>query len=146
MEDPPDRAARNRFDASENAVPFSRIALRAGKPAPYRQALMDGIQRALVATFNVPEDDRFMIVSEHDEAGLSFDRNYPGIARSDDFVLIQITVSNTRTLEQKKALFRRIADELAESPGVRQEDVFINLVEVVKENWSFGNGIAQYAT
>ncbi|MGH8779621.1 tautomerase family protein [Paraburkholderia sp.] len=127
-------------------MPFTRIALRAGKPAPYRQALMQGVQRALVATFNVPEADRFMIVSEHDEASFAFDPSYPGISRSDDFVLIQITVSNTRTVEQKKALYRRIADELAENPGVRKEDVFINLVEVLIENWSFGNGIAQYAT
>ena len=59
--------------------------------------------------------------------------------------MIQITVNNTRTIEQKKALYKRIAEELAESPGLRREDVFINLVEVPKENWSFGNGIAQYA-
>ena len=71
--------------------------------------------------------------------------SYLGIARSDDLVLIQITVSNTRTLEQKKALFRRIAELLGESPGIRPEDVFVNLVEVVKENWSFGHGLAQYA-
>ena len=126
-------------------MPFTRIALRAGKPAAYRQALTQGIQRALIAEFNVPEDDIFMVITEHDESNFVYDRNYLGIARSDDFVLIQLTVTNSRTQEQKKALYKRIADNLAEHPGVRREDVFINLVEVLKENWSFGNGIAQYA-
>jgi 4-oxalocrotonate tautomerase family enzyme len=60
-------------------------------------------------------------------------------------VLIQLTVSDTRTLEQKKQLFRRIADLLSETAGLRREDIFINLVEVEKENWSFGRGEAQYA-
>jgi phenylpyruvate tautomerase PptA (4-oxalocrotonate tautomerase family) len=68
-----------------------------------------------------------------------------GIERSDELVILQITVSNTRSLEQKKALFARIAEKLSQNPGLRPEDVFINLVEVVNENWSFGNGIAQYA-
>ena len=126
-------------------MPFTRIALRAGKPAAYRQALTHGIQRALIAEFNVPEDDIFMVITEHDESNFVYDRNYLGIARSDDLVLIQLTVTNSRTQEQKKALFKRIADNLAEHPGVRREDVFISLVEVLKENWSFGNGIAQYA-
>ena len=126
-------------------MPFTRIALRAGKPAAYREALTQGIQRALIAEFNVPEDDIFMVITEHDDSNIVYDRNYLGIARSDDLVLIQLAVTNSRTQEQKKALFKRIADNLAEHPGVRREDVFINLVEVLKENWSFGNGIAQYA-
>lgn len=126
-------------------MPLTRIALRAGKPAEYRKALTDSIQRALVGTFNVPKDDVFMLLSEHEAGNLIYDRQYLNIERSDDFVAIQLTVSNTRTLEQKKALYQRIADELAESPGLRREDVFISLVEVDKENWSFGNGIAQYA-
>ncbi|MBN3767436.1 tautomerase family protein [Burkholderia sp. Ac-20365] len=125
-------------------MPFTRIALRAGKSAEYRQALTQGIQRALVAEFNVPEDDVFMVITEHDDSNLVYDRNYLG-KRSDDLVLIQLTVTNSRNQEQKKALYKRIADNLAENPGVRREDVFINLVEVLKENWSFGNGVAQYA-
>jgi phenylpyruvate tautomerase PptA (4-oxalocrotonate tautomerase family) len=96
-------------------------------------------------TFNVPDEDRFITISEHDEDSFLFSRSYMGIERSDDLVILQITVSNTRTVEQKKALFARIAERLAQDPGLRREDVFINLVEVVKENWSFGNGIAQYA-
>jgi phenylpyruvate tautomerase PptA (4-oxalocrotonate tautomerase family) len=125
-------------------MPLTRIALRAGKPAEYRKALTDSIQRSLVDTFNVPKDDIFMLITEHEAGNFVYDRQYLHIERSDDLVVIQITLNNTRTLEMKKALYKRMADELAESPGLRREDVLINLVEVLKENWSFGNGIAQY--
>ncbi|MFM0056756.1 tautomerase family protein [Paraburkholderia phytofirmans] len=126
-------------------MPLTRIALRAGKPVEYRKAVTESIQRALVDTFNVPKDDIFMLITEHEAGNFVYDNQYLNVQRSDDLVIIQITLNNTRTLEMKKALYKRMADELAESPGLRREDVFINLVEVLKENWSFGNGIAQYA-
>ncbi|WP_454829196.1 tautomerase family protein [Paraburkholderia xenovorans] len=126
-------------------MPLTRIALRAGKPVEYRKALTESIQRSLVETFNVPKDDIFMLITEHEAGNFVYDSQYLNVERSDDLVIIQITLNNTRTLEQKKTLYKRMADELAESPGLRREDVFINLVEVLKENWSFGNGIAQYA-
>jgi phenylpyruvate tautomerase PptA (4-oxalocrotonate tautomerase family) len=126
-------------------MPLVRISLRQGKPAAYRKAIAEGVYTALRETFNVPEDDRFITISQHDEESFFYGQNYLGISRSDDLVILQITVSNTRTVEQKKTLFARIAETLVRNPGLRREDVFINLVEVVKENWSFGNGIAQYA-
>jgi phenylpyruvate tautomerase PptA (4-oxalocrotonate tautomerase family) len=85
-----------------------------------------------------------MTISEHDETDFAYSPTYLGIARSDDLILIQMTVSNTRPREKKQALFRQIVENLKADPGVRPEDVFINLVEVLPENWSFGNGIAQY--
>ena len=126
-------------------MPLTRIALRKGKPAQYRTAILEGVYAAMRATFNVPEDDRFMTITQHDEDEFLYGAHYLGIDRSDDLVIIQLTVSNTRTTEQKKALFARIAERLAESPGLRAQDVFINLVETAKENWSFGHGEAQYA-
>jgi phenylpyruvate tautomerase PptA (4-oxalocrotonate tautomerase family) len=96
-------------------------------------------------SFNVPEDDQFMTITEHEAANFRYSPTYFDIARSDDLVYIRITANNTRTLEQKKALYRRITERLGDSPGVRPEDVFVNLVEVAKENWSFGHGLAQYA-
>ena len=83
-------------------------------------------------------------ISEHDEDDFVYDPNYLGIRRSDDLVMIQLTVSNTRPREQKKQLYRRIVEHLTRNPGLRAEDILINLVEVLPENWSFGNGEAQY--
>jgi phenylpyruvate tautomerase PptA (4-oxalocrotonate tautomerase family) len=126
-------------------MPLVRVSLRRGKPAAYHQAIFDGVYRAMRETFNVPEDDRFMTLSEHDESTFTYRASYFGIARSDDLVILQITANNTRTAEQKKALYRRIAEHLTASPGLRPEDIFISLVEVLPENWSFGHGVAQYA-
>ena len=126
-------------------MPLTHISLRAGKPEAYRQAIFDGVYRALREAFNVPEDNGFMAITEHEAANFRYGAHYMGIARSDDLVFIQITANNTRGVEQKKALFRRIAEQLAHSPGLRPEDVFVSLVEVEKENWSLGNGLAQYA-
>lgn len=126
-------------------MPLVHISMRTGKSDAYRQAIFDSVYRALRDTFNVPEDDQFMTITQHDAADFRYGKWYLGAARSDDLVFIQITANNTRTLEQKKALFARTAELLAESPGIRPEDVFVNLVEVAKENWSMGNGLAQYA-
>jgi 4-oxalocrotonate tautomerase len=125
-------------------MPLVRIDLRRGKSADYKKAICDGIYRALRETFNVPEHDRFMIVNEHDAGNLDHAELYLGISYSEDLVFIQITVSDTRNTATKQALFARIATLLAEKPGLRKEDVFINLLECKTENWSFGNGIAQY--
>jgi phenylpyruvate tautomerase PptA (4-oxalocrotonate tautomerase family) len=127
-------------------MPLVRIDLPSGKSTEYRRAVSLGIQRALIKTFNVPQDDLFQVITEHvPGSGIVRSPSYLGISYSDDLTIIQLTVSNTRTIEHKKQLFRRIADHLAEDPGLRREDIFINLVEVAKENWSFGNGEAQYA-
>lgn len=126
-------------------MPLVRISLRAGKSEAYRVAIGDAVHRAMVETINVPAQDRFQIITEHDAAGLLYDPSYLGIARTDDLVVVQITLNAGRTTEMKKAFYARLAELLAASPGVRREDVLVSLVEVSKENWSFGNGIAQYA-
>jgi phenylpyruvate tautomerase PptA (4-oxalocrotonate tautomerase family) len=125
-------------------MPLVRISLRKGRPAEYRRRLGDAVHRALVDAFGVPEADRFQILAEHEPGDLVYDPGYLGIARTSDIVIIQLTVSAGRTLAQKRALFRQIADNLA-ALGLRREDAWVNLVEVAKENWSFGNGEASYA-
>jgi 4-oxalocrotonate tautomerase len=125
-------------------MPLTRVSLRRGKPAAYRKAILEAVYRAMRESFDVPDEDRFMVISEHDDENFSYSANYLGIERTDDLVLIQLTVSNTRTVEKKKALYRKIVENLAADPGLRPEDIFINLVEVLPENWSFGHGIAQY--
>src|SRR5215469_16097592 len=126
-------------------MPFVRIDLRKGKDAAYRQQIGRVVYDAMVGV-GVPANDRFQIVGEHEADNFLFDPDYLGIHRTDDLVMIQITWNEGRTVEQKKQLYKAIADGLAKSPGVRPEDVLINLVEVKKENWSFGNGVAQYAS
>jgi phenylpyruvate tautomerase PptA (4-oxalocrotonate tautomerase family) len=127
-------------------MPLVRVDFPAGKSETFRKALSDGVYEAMRLTFNVPEDDRFQVLSSNESTSIVRPASYLGIDYSDDLVVIQITCNEGRTLEMKKALFAAIAERLAANPGVRQEDVFINLVEVKKENWSFGNGVAQYAT
>ena len=125
-------------------MPLLHISMRAGKPEAYRQAIFDSLYRAMRETLNVPEDDQFMTITEHHAANFRYGAGY-GIARSADVVYIQITVFNTRTPEQKKALFRRTAELLGENPGIRPEDVFVTILDAAKENWSVGNGVAQFA-
>jgi len=126
------------------AMPLLHISMRAGKPAAYRQAILDGLYRAMRDALNVPEDDQFMTITEHDAANFRYGNAY-GVVRSADVVYIQITVFSTRTAEQKKALFRRIAELLGESPGIRPEDVFVLVLDAAKENWSVGHGLASFA-
>ena len=125
-------------------MPLIHIALRRGKPAVYRQAIFDGLYAAMREALAVPEGDEFMTISEHDAANFRYGAAF-GIARSDDLVLIQITVFATRTADQKKALFRQIAQRLGENPGIRPEDVFVNVLDAGKDNWSVGHGLAQFA-
>lgn len=125
-------------------MPLVRIDLRKGKDAAYRQAIGSVVYEALVSV-GVPVNDRFQVISEHEADDFLFDPGYLGIARTDDLVIIQITWNEGRNLDQKRALYKAIADGLHTAVGLRREDVFINLVEVKKENWSFGNGEAQYA-
>ena len=125
-------------------MPLVRIDLRRGNSAAHKKAIADGVYRAMRETFTVPEEDRFIVVTEHDEHGFFYSKTYLNIERTDDLVMIQLTVTNSRSVDQKKALFARIVELLAQQPGLRGQDVFINLVEVDKANWSFGNGIAQY--
>lgn len=125
-------------------MPLVHVSMRTGKSDAYRQAIFDSIYQALRETFDVPDEDQFMAITEHDAANFRFSDSYLGITRSSDVLFIQITVSNTRPVEKKKALYSRIVERLGEQPGIRTEDVFINLVEVLKENWSFGHGQAQY--
>ena len=127
-------------------MPLVRISLLAGKPESHKRKVSDAVHRALVETISIPAQDRFHIITEHLRADFIYDPQYLNISRTENLVIIQITLSAGRTLEVRKALYRRIADLLHKEAGLRKEDVFINLVEVAKENWSFGNGEAQYAT
>ena len=126
-------------------MPLVRISLRKGKSEGYKKALADGVHRALVEAIEVPPQDRFQVLTEHSRGSLIYDPSYLGITRTDEIVLVQITLSAGRKPPQKRKLYKRMSEILAESPGLRPQDLMINLVEVAWEDWSFGNGVAQYA-
>ena len=126
-------------------MPLVRVDVPDSRTPEDLAAIGDGVHRALIEAIGIPEQDRFQVLSRHPAGLLVFDRSYLGISRSDGVVFVQITLSVGRSVEQKKALYAAIVRNLGRSPGIRGEDVFVNLVEVVKENWSFGNGVAQYA-
>lgn len=126
-------------------MPFTQISLKKGKSLEYRTALMEQVYLAMRESISIPEDDRFATITELDDGNFNNSGNYAGIERSDNIVFIQITLNAGRTTEKKKALYAEIVKKLEASPGVRPEDVVINLVEVAMEDWSLGNGVAQYA-
>jgi 4-oxalocrotonate tautomerase len=125
-------------------MPLVRIDLLEGKTAKYRAQVGAIVYRAMVDTLNVPKDDLFQIIAEHAPSGLNYDREYLGIHRSDDCIFVQITLNGGRSVDTKQRFYKAVADGLQEELKLRREDVFINLVEVQKEDWSFGNGEAQY--
>jgi 4-oxalocrotonate tautomerase len=125
-------------------MPFVRIDLREGTSPEYRNALGEGVHRAMIEALAIPPDDRFQVITEHPAEGLIYDRGYFGVQRSEKVVFVQITMSEGRKPQQKRKLFRRMAEILAESPGLKPQDLLINLVEVAWEDWSFGNGEAHY--
>jgi 4-oxalocrotonate tautomerase len=125
-------------------MPLVRIDLREGSTLEYRKAIADGVHQAMIEAIAIPAADRFQVICEHKPGGLIYDANYLDLERSDKVVFVQITLSTGRKPGQKRALFKRMAEILEKSPGLRKEDLVINLAEVSWENWSFGNGEAQY--
>jgi 4-oxalocrotonate tautomerase len=125
-------------------MPLVRISVRQGTSAEYRKALSDGVHRAMIEAIAIPRDDRFQVITEYLPEALVYDPQYLGVHRSDRIVFVQITMSFGRKPQQKRKLFKRMAEILAQAPGLPPQDLFINLVETSWENWSFGSGEAQY--
>jgi 4-oxalocrotonate tautomerase len=126
-------------------MPLVRIDLLEGRSREYGAEVGQIVYQALTDVMKAPQNDLFQIITEHPKAGFQFDRDFLGIHRSDDCIFVQITLNVGRTLEMKRSFYKAVADGLHENLKLRKEDVFISLVEVPKENWSFGNGEAQLA-
>ncbi len=125
-------------------MPLVRISTIKGA-GPDGRAVGDVVYQAMRDTINVPERDNFRIVTEHERGDLVYDPEYLGVARTDGIVVIEVTLNAGRTTEMKQRFYAAVAGRLHEQLGVRPEDVLLSLTEVAKENWSFGNGEAQYA-
>jgi phenylpyruvate tautomerase PptA (4-oxalocrotonate tautomerase family) len=126
-------------------MPLVRIDLRKGRPEGFGKRVGDVVYRTMVDTINVPPKDNFQIIAEHDSDGLVYDPSYHDVSRSDEIIIVQITLNEGRSVELKKAFYKALAERLHHELGVRTEDLFVSLIEVKKENWSLGGGVAQYA-
>jgi phenylpyruvate tautomerase PptA (4-oxalocrotonate tautomerase family) len=126
-------------------MPLVRIDLRKGRPEGFGKRVGDVVYRTMVDTINVPPKDNFQIIAEHDSDGLVYDPSYHDVSRSDEIIIVQITLNEGRSLELKKAFYKALAERLHHELGLRMEDLFVSLIEVKKENWSLGGGVAQYA-
>lgn len=126
-------------------MPLVRLSYMQGKPDGFGQHVGDIVYQTMVETLNVPPKDRFQVLTTHTKDNMIYDPDYLDIPRTDGVIFLQITLNEGRSVAVKQAFYATLVERLHTTLGVRQEDVFINLVEVKKENWSFGNGIAQYA-
>jgi phenylpyruvate tautomerase PptA (4-oxalocrotonate tautomerase family) len=126
-------------------MPLARIDLAQGKTQEYRKTIGNVVYNAMVDILKAPKDDRFQVISEHQASDFIFDPHFFGIERSADCVFIQLTLVTGRTLDQKRRFYKQVANELHAQLGMRREDVFISLVPVAAEDWSFGNGEASLA-
>lgn len=126
-------------------MPLVKIYLRSGKNDEYLRAVSASIHEALVTEANVPPDDRFQVIHQLSEIEMSAHGSYGGVERTNDLIIVEITLNAGRTVDVKKNLYAAIARNLQRDPGVRPDDVMVSLVEVTRENWSFGGGRATYA-
>jgi 4-oxalocrotonate tautomerase len=123
-------------------MPLARIDLIKGKSTEYRQTIGDVVYTAMVDILKAPKDDRFQVISEHDESNFIYDPNFFGIRRSKDVIFVQLTLAEGRTVDQKRGFYERVVGDLHDRLGVRREDVFVSLVGTGRDDWSFGNGEA----
>lgn len=127
-------------------MPLVRINLSENTPADTVQAISETVYETMINVANVPEDDKFQIITRHDDEELVYPKNgYLGMTYTPNIVFIQVTWNASRTVDTKKAFYRAVADGIHAKTGLRKEDVWISLVDVPRENWSFGNGEMQYA-
>jgi 4-oxalocrotonate tautomerase len=139
-------ALSSRFNSIESrTMPLVRINLPTATSDAQMAAVAEAVHQALVDTFNVPLPDRFQVLTRSPPNELICTPEFLGIAHSPTVVFVQIACSPGRSLEMKKALYAAIASKVAAHGHFAAADVIINLVETERENWSFGNGIAQYA-
>lgn len=126
-------------------MPFVRIDYPAGKDKGYREALSDAVATALTESLHIPSNDRFQVLTEHSRGAIVADQRHLEIDGSDQTIVVQAFINAGRSTEQKCSFYKATASHISQLTGTRKEDIIISIVEVRGENWSFGNGEAQYA-
>jgi 4-oxalocrotonate tautomerase len=125
-------------------MPLVEIDLLTGRSDAELDAISDAVHEAMVAELDVPQRDRFQLITEHRPRYLRFDPNYLDIDRDEGFLLIRITLAAGRATDAKQAFYRLLAGLLAERTGMRTENLAVVMVENEREDWSFGRGQASY--
>ena len=127
-------------------MPLVRIDLNKDAPAERVRIVSQAVYRAMIEIASVPINDKFQIVTRHSTDEIIYpEEGYLGVQYSPDLIMIQVTWVGGRSTEVKKQFYRRIADEIHAKAGIRRVDVWINLVDGGRDDWSFGNGDIQYA-
>ena len=125
-------------------MPLVTIDLLEGRSSQQLEAISGATHQAMVELLDVPERDRFQIITEHSPQTLSFDRHYLDIDRDEGFILVRIALAHGRTTEAKRGFYRRLAELLADRAGIRPENLAVIMTENEREDWSFGHGQASY--
>jgi 4-oxalocrotonate tautomerase len=132
--------------SQELKMPLARINLSKDASPEVVRAVSESVYDAMIKVANVPANDKFQVISRHSADELVYpEEGYLGISYSPQIVFIQVTWNAGRTVEVKKSFYRTVADSIHAKTGIRKEDVWISLVDVAREDWSFGNGEMQYA-
>jgi 4-oxalocrotonate tautomerase len=140
-----------KFESSEPkegaVMPLVRIDINKTASRERVRDVGDAVYNAMTAVANVPEYDRFQVVTRHEPDEIIYpEEGYLGIDYTPDLIIIQVTWVGGRSTDVKKKFYQHIADEIHAKQGVRKQDILISLVDCGREDWSFGNGEMQYAT
>lgn len=122
-------------------MPFVKTALPQGTEPHLKRSIVRGIHDALVEAIGMPEDELFNLVSEYRDSEFFFDRNFNGIARSENLIVVEITMRRGRSDAMKRALYAAITRNLEANAAVSPKDVFIFTHENDYSDWSVGNGV-----
>jgi phenylpyruvate tautomerase PptA (4-oxalocrotonate tautomerase family) len=127
-------------------VPLVRINLSKSASAETIRSVSEVVYDAMITVANVPANDKFQIITRHADDELVYPaEGYLGVTYTPGIVFIQVTWNAGRTIEVKKAFYKAVAEGISTKAGIRIQDVFISLIDVAREDWSFGNGEMQYA-
>jgi 4-oxalocrotonate tautomerase len=127
-------------------MPLARIDISKSASDELIRIVSEAVYRAMVEVANVPAHDKFQVINRHAADEMIYPQEgYLGLNYTPGLIIIQVTWVGGRSTDVKKKFYRQIADEIHEKGGVRKQDVWINLVDTAREDWSFGNGEMQYA-
>ena len=124
-------------------MPLVRIDVIEGRTDEQLRVLADTVQDVMLDVFAAPARDRYQIIHEHRPGRIIAEDTGLGLERTDGVVIIQVTQQG-RDEDQKKALYRALADRLEATAGVRPEDLIVSVVANTSADWSFGLGRAQF--